>query len=363
MFTNACITVWCYPPSPSPSLTPSVTPSPSVSASPSASADVSPKASPSLSPKASPNKFDDDNCKGTRLRKELRCMSEKEQTAYTTAFMKANKNGMTQRFTQTFDTNSWEATGGANFLPWARTYLRRYENILREIDSDLALPHWDFTADASDIQKSVIWDVLGSTSKEKCLSKRPWDKYRPAYPKKHCVKRTFAAKEVDGVETIRRLVLQSSSYENFADAAEYIFHKVREAVGGEMATKIAPNDPAFLPLLATFDRYWAVYQLRGDIDKWDITGDHRGSPVLDDKDGYAAFGGKNGSDVLEVKCVKYEKPCKKRTESTGEPNHLGDKYIKENELPKKRIDERESDIQALLYGIEIDDTPNESPDS
>src|ERR1700688_348967 len=54
---------------------------------------------------------------------------------------------------------------GPIFLPWHREFLMQLEGSLREVDASIALPYWDWTADAElpDPRQAPIWgdDLLG----------------------------------------------------------------------------------------------------------------------------------------------------------------------------------------------------------
>lgn len=318
-------------------------------------------------------KFDFDNCDGRRVRKEFRCMKRKERERFVSAFKQLADAGVISDFTQMFDTNVWEATGGAKWLPWARTYLRRFENVLREINDDITIPYWDFTAEANDIAMSPIWSIshgIGKSRRDQCVADDPWDSYEPSYPERHCVMRGFTAgKEdggrafkVDGRDAMIRMVEKAGSYEEFANAAEYAWHRVRMSIGGEMAKRVAPNDPLYYLLLASFDRYWSLYQGREDVDPKDFGGDHRGGEA-DVEEEMAAFGGRKIKSALKVSCVRYRDPCADAHEPSETPKELWEPYLEANELPKDRTRDIEPGVAELLYGtpdeIEATATPEE----
>lgn len=284
-------------------------------------------------------------------------MSDDERKVWVRAFKAAAKAGVVHDFTQMYDTNVWEATGGSKFLPWTRYYLRRFENVLREIEPQFsALPYWDFAADSNDIALSEIWTMKNGVSKSranKCLARQPFGEYYPTYPQSHCIYRGFTAgKEdvvlkVDGHWGLNNLVRHSTNYSQFVDVLEYVWHRVRMSVGGEMAKRVAPNDPLFFLLLASIDRYWLDRQSVEGVSYEEYNGDHRDFET-DREDGLVAFGGNKIKDVLKTECISYEYSCVPQGNPDEVPINLWPAYTEANVLPPDRVRRVEGYVYSTL---------------
>lgn len=363
---NTCITAWCHYPSPSPSVTPtpSVTPSITPSSSPTPSITPSRTPSPSVTPSPSlvPAVFDIDHCEGNRNRKAFSCLSDQERKSYVNVFKALSKDGTLSDLTSTFDNNVWEATGGVKFLPWARTILRRFENAGRQVNGDFFVPYWDFTATAKDIAASKIWTMkngFGRGKPGKCFKKGAWARFRVDYPKKHCIRRDFKkGSPVDGIDAMRNLIANAETFQEFSDTAEYVWHRVRETVGGEFATRTGANDPLFFPLLATFDHIWFMWQTSHP--DAEFGGEHRDHEITAD-DGLDAFGGIKISEILSTECIEYTTSCMTGEDSDTLLAPLSEDYMRFNQLPVNRMWRTEGTVSAILYGEEDEASP--SPDN
>lgn len=359
---NACITAWCHYPSPSPSVTPSPSATPSITPTPSATPSVTPSASVTPSPSLVPKLSDLDHCEGTRERKALACMKNKQRYIYRSVFQSLSKDGTLADFTSKFDNNVWEATGGVKWLPWARTILRRFENMGREHNSEFVIPYWDFTATSKDIAASEVWEMkngFGISTDGKCIRKSYWFGFKVDYPEEHCIKRDFSeGSPVDGITAIQNLVANAKSFQEFSDTAEYVWHRVRETVGGECATRVGPNDPMFYPLLATFDYIWTLWQKENPDAIFG--GEHRDHEISAD-DGLEAFGGNKISDILSSECVEYSHSCMSGEDPDILLSSLSEDYMRANKLPVNRMWRTEGTAFAILYGEEDEVSP--SPDN
>lgn len=336
-FTNSCIAAWC--------VNPHVEPSPA----------------PSPPPPSKP--WNMDHCEGARVRKSFQCLTKEERKNYYNVFTQLSEAGALSALVQSYDTNVWEATGGPKWLPWARTYLRRFENLGREVVEDFSLPYWDFESVANNFAMSSIWKMkpgMAKSIKGRCLRNKPWQGFYVQYPKRHCPIRGFNSNKknqvakIDGVTAMSRLVSEVTRYEEFADIAEYSWHRIRMALGGEMATRTAPNDPLYLLLIASFDRYWSIWQEEHGYDKFG--GDHRGVDAETSSE-LLAFGTKI-EDVMEVKCVSYEDPCAEGEDPEDTPPVLSDEYMEANELLIDEMRKIEENAENVLYAEDDEPMPS-----
>ncbi len=293
-------------------------------------------------------------------------MNRKERNDYVKAFKALSEAGIIGELTKSYYNNVWEATGGSKWLPWGRTFLHRFENMAREVIPNFFVPYWDFTSYANDIALSPIWTMksgIGQSKRDKCIAKRPWRDYIAKYPEDHCIIRGFTAKKkgkalkIDGITAMNRLV-EAESYQDFVDSAEYAWHRIRMSIGGEMAKRVAPNDPLYYLLLASFDRYWMEWQDRNGYERYD--GEHRDGETTTD-DVMVAFGERTIKDSLEIKCVSYRESCLDGEDPSETPITLWEPYMENNILPIKRMKRVESTMKQVLYGEEEGEV-NPSPE-
>lgn len=127
---------------------------------------------------------------------------------------------------------------GTNFLCWHREYLRRFEERLQQADASVALPYWDWAADAelppflSQPADLARWSVT-----------REWDPEE--MPTKVDVDAAFERRSWRGFQ--RRLELGPHA-------------DVHVAIGGTMNSASSPADPVFWLHHANLDRLWTVWQ-------------------------------------------------------------------------------------------------------
>ncbi len=126
---------------------------------------------------------------------------------------------------------------GRNFLAWHRQYLLRFEQRLRQVDSSVALPYWDWIADRS-IPSRLDTPQLRS----EWGIRRDWDP--DLLPE---------AAEIDAI-------LERKRFRGFQIRLETVHGWVHVAVGGTMRTSSSPADPLFWLHHANIDRLWAKWQ-------------------------------------------------------------------------------------------------------
>jgi tyrosinase len=189
---------------------------------------------------------------------------------------------------------------GPSFLPWHREFLLQVEMDLRAIDSSMALPYWDWTADAAmpDPSVSPIWDenFLGGNGVESddwrvasgpfAFSKGNWP-----IPKGHdgpALRRQFGV-WTPTLPTTKDLTVAMSEifYDtpNFNSspftigfrnrlegwvtqrgdsrvrtAGSQLHNRVHVWVGGSMLPMTSPNDPVFFLHHCYVDKVWADWQ-------------------------------------------------------------------------------------------------------
>ena len=163
--------------------------------------------------------------------------------------------------------------GTKRFLPWHRAYLIIFERHLREIDSDLSIPYWDWNADGGEL--FGFPDPADARFSQGRWSRSPGTRQSEG--------------AVEGRESwfttpseIRGLLSTSTGYFQFTQDLENGPHgNGHNWIGGDMRTMNSPRDPAFWFHHAQVDRIWYLWQQRypneiaelsgrdAELDPWD----------------------------------------------------------------------------------------------
>ena len=153
------------------------------------------------------------------------------------------------------------------FLPWHRAYLRRFEDICRQMlgDEGFALPYWNWSRDAR-------------------IPNGFFDAASPLYLAGRAAgPNSTAAAEMVSANTVQQRVLSATSFELFGSGRaggqrdmgsqgllEGTPHNhIHTFVGGQMANFMAPVDPIFWIHHANVDRLWESWNRRGGANPTD----------------------------------------------------------------------------------------------
>jgi hypothetical protein len=157
-------------------------------------------------------------------------------------FVKVHVDAMEGPGMHTWGVHSMAGMRGRNFLAWHRWYLREFELRLRQEDSSVTIPYWDWVADPK---------LPSQINRQAQLSR--WQITRQ--PDK-----SFMPDRGDYNKVMRR-----EKFGPFQLRLEGIHGEVHVAVGGEsgeMSTARSPADPIFWLHHANVDRIWARWQER-----------------------------------------------------------------------------------------------------
>ena len=107
--------------------------------------------------------FDRCTAANRRTRTEVRQLSRAERSAYTSTVRTLIDTGGYAHFTWLHQQHRRTAHGGAHFLPWHRLFVLEFEEALRAINPDVAVPYCTFgggvSAAACGVVVSVHWGV------------------------------------------------------------------------------------------------------------------------------------------------------------------------------------------------------------
>jgi len=190
---------------------------------------------------------------------------------------------------------------GPSFLPWHREFLLQVEMDLRAIDSSIAIPYWDWTADSAMTDPTTsppIWDEIflggnGVKSDDWRVASGPfaYSKGNWPIPERHdgpALRRQFGV-WTPTLPTTEDLTLAMS--ETFYDTPNFnsspftigfrnrlegwvtqrgdsrvkttgsqLHNRVHVWVGGSMLPMTSPNDPVFFLHHCFVDKVWADWQ-------------------------------------------------------------------------------------------------------
>ena len=223
----------------------------------------------------------------------------------------------------------WQTHHAAISLPYHRYFVAVFERILqKEGGYDGPMPFWDWTLDAEQPLDSPIWDSWAGfggngSAKSGCVENGVFARvgkianYSEAGYDPHCVTRSFAQDDVDGVlfskqwtgGVIDKIVQTSKSYDEFRTRLEDGPHRyLHRGIGGEMPsasstngisrldieTKLTNPDHLFFLHHAQIDRLWWMWQQKSQSHGVDYSG-----PSIDE-DHTVHVGSAKTSDMIHM---------------------------------------------------------------
>jgi hypothetical protein len=152
------------------------------------------------------------------------------------------------------------------FLPWHRSFLLDFQDLVHTIDKTVTVPYYDFSIDSQAPANAVIWKYFGSSVKNGCVPDGPFaGANKCSYPNNHCLARGFdpsgaGMSTLTTTETLGQITRNSANYTVLEEAIEYGYHAVlHNTVGGtsgDMAQMYSPNDPVFFMHHMFVDKLW-----------------------------------------------------------------------------------------------------------
>ena len=206
-------------------------------------------------------------CDATFKRREIRDLTKKElqqfqsvvrnlatQTGYPSAWF---------RIASVYMRHKPQAVGSDTSLPWNRFFLKHVEQEMQIMDCGVTIPYYDWTIDAGEPEKSIIWsaNIFGSNGEgdNGCVRNHLFKEYNPGYwvP---CLRRRFntSVNLPDAVHV--QWALNEPDYSKFRLRIEYMIGVFKSFVGGHMNSDLSPYDPLYLSFMAFIDKLWDQWQ-------------------------------------------------------------------------------------------------------
>lgn len=216
----------------------------------------------------------DYKCPQIWVRKEWRNLKKAEQKTYLEAVKKirARKTSTTATVIDKMVNLHGGISGDihyvAPFLPWHRLFLVLYEELLQEVNSDIAQPYWHSTFDSQSPEDSPIFaiDAFGGNGKgpKSCVKDGTFSGMQVIYPERGCLSRDFDLNETPtfpGTGYINSKMTRSKTFEQMHEFVEARVHAdPHNFVGGNLRSMYSPNDPIFFLHHGYIDKLWADWQ-------------------------------------------------------------------------------------------------------
>ncbi|KAJ2909735.1 hypothetical protein GGI21_001581 [Coemansia aciculifera] len=181
-----------------------------------------------------------------------------------------HRDGQFERFAQTHDQIFDSVHGHSAFFPFHRRFIVEFENLAREIDPSFTVPYWDTTRDYRRPETSAVLrpQALGGDGEgpQRCLQSGVQGNWTVGFPDRHCIRRQFSGSGGAILPWIPAEVISSFMQrdQQLADFREHIEFSIHGAthigLGGDAATRYAPNDFFFFMHHANIDRLWWLWQ-------------------------------------------------------------------------------------------------------
>lgn len=180
-------------------------------------------------------------------RKDQAKLTENERQRFLCAFNVINSNGTLGSLVDIHGDPVHQPHTTQRFLPWHRIYLIKFEQALRAIHPDVALPYWDWTQ-ASE-QNFPAW-LSGFTPTVVTPTKTV-----------NVTRSPGTSADLATIASNTPGALAQTTFTNFTSQLQGIHNGVHVWVGGSMGSvPTAPADPIFWMHHANIDRLWWQWQ-------------------------------------------------------------------------------------------------------
>ncbi|KAJ2704538.1 hypothetical protein FB645_003188 [Coemansia sp. IMI 203386] len=257
-------------------------------------------------------------CSDMRVRRSAHSLSPSDWQRIHRVVDQLHSQGQFDRFAGSHQTVFGDVHGKSAFFPFHRRFVLEFENMGRRIDPEFTIPYWDTTRDYRDPASSAILrnGTLGGNGQgpDGCVADGIQANWQLGFPSRHCMKRQYNngnnMRPWFSPEVISSYIQADKRLDAFREHIEFSIHGATHlGLGGDAATRYAPNDFFFHMHHANIDRLWWQWQNNQDT-MFDYNGPGpRGEATLDDaipQDRSVALG---SAPVRSVMVLGYNGVC------------------------------------------------------
>ncbi|KAJ2295595.1 hypothetical protein IWW55_005394 [Coemansia sp. RSA 2706] len=208
-------------------------------------------------------------CSSLHTRRSAHSLSTDEWRKIGRVLAQMHDSGELDRFAGAHQALFESVHGSTTFFPFHRKFVQEFEDVGRRIDGTFFVPYWDSTRDYRDPARSPILrnTTLGGNGQgpDGCLQDGIQGGWTMGFPGDHCLRRQFddgsAIEPWVPAEVISSYIQSDDAIAQFREHIEYGIHgAVHLGLGGDAATRFAPNDFFFFMHHANIDRLWWLWQ-------------------------------------------------------------------------------------------------------
>ncbi|KAJ1822885.1 hypothetical protein LPJ75_000188 [Coemansia sp. RSA 2598] len=231
-------------------------------------------------------------CTEMRVRRSAHSLTPSEWQRIRAVVDRLHSQGHFDRFASSHQNVFNDVHGKSAFFPFHRRFVLEFENLGRRIDPQFTIPYWDTTRDYRDPASSPVLrnGTLGGNGRgaDGCVVDGIQANWSLGFPSRHCMQRRYSSgdrmKPWVSPEVISSYIQSDRRLTTFREHIEFGIHGATHlGLGGDAATKYAPNDFFFHMHHANIDRLWWQWQNANQGAMFDYNGPGpRGEATLDD---------------------------------------------------------------------------------
>lgn len=218
------------------------------------------------------------NCSNNEYREriDIHDMTLDQVTRLVSGFRHLYETRQWERFAQLHWSVQRRVHGCAQFLPFHRVFIHHVETALRQFDSNIVIPYWNWTRMATTpLRDIVISNYFGDNpqnricngSSECCVQSGPFSGWEYSIGnQKQCLSRSYSENSSVfypwGVFTP---LMNYTTFEEMAERLEQLHARVHLWVGGTMRTHYSPFDPLFFLHHTFIDKVWYDWQSSNQV--------------------------------------------------------------------------------------------------